>query len=88
MYRLSKHNLREFLGNKIFSAEFIKKNGEKRRIHCRLGVKKYTNGKGLSYNQDNYNYLTVYDLQKKAYRTLNVDTLLKVTAKNKNYLVL
>jgi hypothetical protein len=88
MYKLSKHQLRKFLGGTIFSAEFIKKNGEVRKIHCRLGVKAYTNGKGLSYNQANYNYLTVYDLQKKAYRTLNVDTLLKVNARNKNYLVL
>ena len=86
--QLTKYDLRKVVGGKFFSATFIKKNGEKRTIHCRLGVKKYVNGKGLSYNQDNYNYLTVYDLQKKAYRTLNVNTLLTVNANNKNYLVL
>jgi len=86
--QLSKYELKNILGGKIFSAVFIKKNGERRKIHCRLGVKKYVTGKGLSYNQDYYNYLTVYDLQKKAYRTLNVDTILSVNANNKNYLVL
>ena len=85
---LTKYELRKVVGGKFFSATFIKKNGEKRTIHCRLGVKKYTNGKGLTYNIHSYNYLTVWDLQKKAYRTLNVNTLLTVNANKNKYLVL
>jgi len=34
----------------FFTVDFIKKNGEFRSINGRLGVKKYTNGKGLKFS--------------------------------------
>lgn len=69
---------RELVGSKIFSAEFIKKNGEHRKIVCRLEVKKHLKGGDLTYNPSEKNYLVVYDMQKKQYRTINFNTLLNI----------
>ena len=60
---------------RYFSAVFTKKNGEKRSIHCRIGVKKGVKGVGLKYNPDEVNNVIVKDRQKMAWRTINVDTL-------------
>ena len=86
--KLSKNRIAQMVGNTFFGATFIKKDGSLRKIHCRLGVKRYTKGGKLSYNQDYYNYLTVYDLQKKAYRTINVNQLLTINTRNKKFIVL
>ena len=69
------HEIKKRLGNKIFSATFVKKNGELRKIHCRLNVTKYLKGGTKKYDSDSLNYLTVYDLKNKAYRTINLDAL-------------
>lgn len=70
---------------KIFSATFVKKSGEVRDINCRLGVKSYIKGTGtpsFTLRKDNP-YQLVFDLQKKGYRALNLDTLIKIKF-NKN----
>lgn len=66
------------VGSRIFSAEFVKKNGELRKIVCRLGVTKALKGGELTYNPSEKNYLVVYDLQKKSYRTINFNTLTNI----------
>ena len=74
-------NLQEFkkeLGSKIFSATFIKKNGEIRKLHCMLKVTKYLKGGEKKYNTDSLNYITVYDLKNKGYRTLNLNTIIEI----------
>ena len=48
---------------------------------CRVGVKKYLKGGIKKYDYDNL--VTVYDLKKKAYRTINLDTLMQLKAKGK-----
>lgn len=63
------------IGSKIFSAKFVKKNGELRVMLCRLGVTKHLKGGVKKYDSDSLNYLTVYDLKKKAYRTINLNAL-------------
>lgn len=70
---------------KIFSATFVKKNGEVRDINCRLGVKSYIKGTGSSsftLNDDNP-YQLVFDLQKRGYRAINMETLVQIKF-NKN----
>ena len=65
---------------KIFSATFVKKNGEVRDINCRLGVKSHIKGTGapsFTLNEDNP-YQLVFDLQKNGYRALNMNTLTKI----------
>ena len=83
MKTLEKKLLLDFLGNKIFTATFRKKDGSLRVMNCRLGVKKHLKGGQKSYNDDDFNYLTVFDLNKKAYRTININTLKQIKANGK-----
>ena len=83
MKTLEKKLLLDFLGNKIFTATFRKKDGSLRVMNCRLGVKKHLKGGQKSYNDDDFNYLTAFDLNKKAYRTININTLKQIKANRK-----
>lgn len=61
---------------KFFSVTFIKKDGTLREMTARLGVKKHLRGgpsKDLGVNM-----LTVFDVQKKAYRTVNFEQLISL----------
>ena len=78
---------RELVGNKIFSVEFIKKDGSLREMVCRLGVTKHLKGGSLGYHAEDYNYLIVFDMTKKEYRTLNVSTLRKLKFEGNTYTV-
>lgn len=73
---------RQVVGNKIFSALFVKKNGEIRKIVARLGVKKYLKGGELTYDASSHNNLIVFDLEKKEYRTIKFDNLLEIKYSN------
>jgi len=65
---------------KIFSAEFIKKDGSIRKIVGMTGVKKHlkANAKKQAYNPKERGYVTIYDFQKKDYRLINLQTIIKV----------
>ena len=73
--------------NLIFSVVFLKKNGELRRMTCMLGVKKHLKGGSLTYNPIERNNLIVFDMQKKGYRTINLDTLRSLNMKGVEYYV-
>jgi len=60
---------------RIFSVKFTKKDGSERKMVCRKGVKKGLTGSGAKYNPVERGLLAVYDVQKRAYRSLNFDTL-------------
>ena len=70
--------LRKLLGNKIFSAQFIKKNGELRNIVARLGVSKGVKGTGKNINHDDKGLLKVYDMHKNAWRHINLKTIKEI----------
>ena len=72
---------------KFFSAVFIKKNGEKRFIHCMTRSKKGVKGVGLNYNPDERNNIIVKDLKIHEVRTINVDTLIELSAGGVKYKV-
>lgn len=61
---------------KIFSAQFIKKDGTRRAMICRLGVTKGVKGVGMSYNPADHNIITVFDMRKNAFRSIPADRLL------------
>ncbi len=65
---------------KFFSAEFIKKDGSVRYIYGRSGVKKYLkpNAKPQVYKPAEMGYLTIWDMQKKEYRLINSQTIIKI----------
>lgn len=68
---------------KFFTVKFIKKNGELRELNGRLGVKKHLKGGELGYDPAAFNYIIVFDVVAKGYRTINVDTVTELTC-NKN----
>jgi hypothetical protein len=77
----------EITSGKIFTAQFIKKDGSRRLMNCRTNVKKFTNGKGLSFDPIARNLLPVYDLKVKDYRFINLSTLISVTIKGQKYFI-
>lgn len=61
---------------KFFSVSFIKKDGTTRKMTARLGVKKNIKGVGLKFNPSEKNLIVVFDVHKKAYRMINLSTIL------------
>ena len=62
-------------GNKVFCVTFTKKDGTDRKMVARLGVKKGLKGGENKVVKPDNSYMTVYDMQKQAYRTLNLRTI-------------
>jgi len=72
---------------KIFSCEFIKKDGSLRKMVARLGVAK--NLKGGSNGAGEHNSLvTVYDMVAGAYRMVNLSTLQSLRVNGTHYEVI
>jgi hypothetical protein len=63
---------------KIFSATFVKSNGDIRVMTARTGVKKNLKGVGMRYNPEERNLIGVFDMNKRQYRLINIGTLLNV----------
>jgi hypothetical protein len=61
---------------RFFSVSFIKKDGTTRKMTARLGVKKNIKGVGLKFNPTEKNLIVVFDVHKKAYRMINLLTIL------------
>lgn len=67
---------KEIETGKFFSCEFRKVDGTIRNMTCRTHVKKYTNGGKLSFNPSQKGLLPVWDVQKKEYRFVNLNSLI------------
>ena len=70
---------------KIFSVKFVKKDGSLRDMNCRLGVVKYVKGIGRKFDPADYALVGVYDLQKEAYRMINLNKLLMLKMEGMTY---
>ena len=72
----------------IFSATFTKKDGTNRIMSARLG-KRYTptTGKAAPYKPEQYNLLPAYDMRKKAFRMINLNTLTNLSINNIKYII-
>lgn len=85
--------LKEMNSGKIFTAQFIKKDGSTRIINARTGVKKGSKGIGLSFDPIAKNLLPVVDLQllkkvddiNKAKRFINLSTVVWVQISGVKY---
>lgn len=75
--------LRQLVGSKIFTVEFIKKDGTNRVMNCRLDVTKHLKGGTMKHDPRELNHIVVFDMQKLAYRTINVNTLVKIKFEGK-----
>ena len=72
---------------KIFSAVFVKKDGEKRKMVCRQGVYKYVKGVGLKFKPEERDLIGVFDMHKHAYRFINVKTLEQIKVGGIQYII-
>jgi hypothetical protein len=71
------HQVRKIVsGGKFFSVEFIKRtDGQRRLMLARTGVKAGLTGEGGAYDPEKHNLLVVYDVHKKAYRSIPTDSI-------------
>jgi len=79
------NEIKETIGTKIFSVAFVKKDGTLREMTCRLGVTKHLKGGELKYNASEVGNLIVFDMQKKAYRTINFNTIKRIKVNGNDY---
>ena len=82
--KLTTKIIKQIIGNdgKIFSVTFTKKNGEVRKFNARLGVNSYLKGGRKLYTPEDFNMFTVFSMDDEGYRTVNVDTILRIRANN------
>lgn len=71
----------------FFSVFFIKKDGSLRKMTGRKGVKKGVKGVGSTVARPDTPYVTVFDVVKKNFRVLNLETLLEIKTRGTTYLV-
>ena len=83
----TKQDARDLIGNSIFGAKFIKRDGTLRTGSFRVHVKKNLTGAGSSYDRDARRNLTVYDMVKEAYRTIRLDSVIELTVKGETFTV-
>jgi hypothetical protein len=62
---------------KFVTVTFKKKDGNLRKMNCRLGVKKHL--KGGTSTVDHDKYLVVYDMQSEGYRCINKNTIVSLS---------
>ena len=69
----------------IFRATFVKQDGHIRNMIARIGVTKGL--KGSDRKAKSEEYLTVFDMEKKAFRTINLDSMLELKMYNQTFVV-
>jgi hypothetical protein len=89
---IEKSEVSEIIGkipkSAIFTVFFTKVNGEERMMNCRRGVKSHlTPNPTRQKPAMDDKYITVFDMQKKAYRHVNKDTTTKIHAARTEYVV-
>lgn len=71
---------------RIFGIEFIKRTtGEHRHMVCRLGVKSHLKGGTKKFSDTEKKLLTVFDIQKNAYRSIPLDQIIRVKINGRVY---
>lgn len=71
---------------RIFTSKFIKKDGTVRVMNCRIGVKRHLKGGKLRFDPVEKGLLTVFDMQKKGYRFINLNTMMYIQVGDTKYL--
>ena len=73
---------------KIFSTTFVKKDNTIRTLTSRTGKQyKSKTGKKAPYKPSDYNLIALYDMRKKAFRMLNLNTLITLSINKEKYLI-
>lgn len=74
--------VKEISDGRFVSIEFVKANGEVRRLTGRTGVNK-TKGVGKSYSDEAKNIVTLFEAGKNQYRSIRADRILQVKCHGK-----
>jgi hypothetical protein len=72
---------------KFFTVTFIKKDGTTRVMNARLGVKAYLKGGDLPYDAASKGLIPVFDIPKRAYRMVNINTISNLKIGNNEYTI-
>jgi hypothetical protein len=75
IYKNEVTELIKSLGSKVFTVEFVKKDGSLRVMNARLGVKKHLKGGSLGYDAKALDLLPVFDMREKGYRMIQLNTV-------------
>ena len=70
---------------RIFAVTFEKKDGSIRDMVCRFGVTKHLKGGELAFSPAEYDMVPVFDVQKKGYRMINLDSIKRVKVDGDEY---
>jgi len=70
---------------KIFTAIFIKKNGDVRRMICRTSVSKGVTGKGMSYDPKSRGLVPVFDMKEQSFKMININTMSNINVGGVRY---
>lgn len=81
---MNSDQIKSIVKGKFFTATFVKKDGSVRTINGRLGVKRHLKG-GSNTKAHLSNYITVYSIADKGYRSINTDTLIAIKANGKQF---
>jgi len=74
---------------RIFSVSFIKRTtGDLRVMTCRKSVKKGVNGKGLKFDPLKKSLMTVFDMHKAAWRSININTLQAIAINGEKFTII
>ena len=79
------HEIKQTIGNKIFSVSFVKKDGTLREMVCRFGVTKHLKGGEMNHDPMELGHLVVFDMTKTGYRTINFNTIKQIKFEGKTY---
>tara|TARA_R110000823_G_scaffold275806_1_gene394487 strand:- start:97 stop:426 length:330 start_codon:yes stop_codon:yes gene_type:complete len=71
----------------IFSTTFIKKDNTVRTLTSRTGKKYTPTGRKQPYKPEDYNLISLYDMKIKAFRMLNLNTLITLSINKQKYLI-
>ena len=90
MQTINKEQAKELIKDSkglIFSTSFIKKDNTTRTLTSRLFIKYKKTGIEPPYKPADYNLLPLYDMKKKAFRMLNLNTLLTLSINKTKYII-
>jgi len=71
----------------IFNVRFYKKDGTKRSINARFGVRKGVSGAGLKYDPASRNNIIVYSMIDNGFRTINLDSIYRIKFNGQEYIL-
>ena len=72
---------------RVFTVNFVKRtDGEVRTMNCRSGVSKGVTGVGRTFDPNEHGLMSVYDMQVRDYRMINLDHILTAQVDGTEYI--